>query len=107
VLPAGDGAANGHGFGGLVPSDQGLVRYTDCNLSPRRGVHTRKGMLPAHVERAVFSCDYNGWADVPEEEREGIDAFEAAHRTPPAVPAPPVIRAHLLPSRCIPQQRAA
>jgi hypothetical protein len=26
----------------------------------------------------VFSCDYNGWADVPEEEREGIDAFEAA-----------------------------
>jgi hypothetical protein len=25
----------------------------------------------------VFSCDYNGWADVPEEEREGIDAFEA------------------------------
>ena len=26
----------------------------------------------------MFSCDYNGWADVPEEEREGIDAFEAA-----------------------------
>jgi hypothetical protein len=24
----------------------------------------------------VFSCDYNGWADVPEEEREAIDAFE-------------------------------
>jgi hypothetical protein len=30
------------------------------------------------VESYVFSCDYNGWADVPEEEREGIDAFEAA-----------------------------
>ena len=29
-------------------------------------------------EPYVFSCDYNGWADVPEEEREGIDAFEAA-----------------------------
>jgi hypothetical protein len=29
-------------------------------------------------EQAVFSCDYNGWADVPEEEREGIEAFEAA-----------------------------
>jgi hypothetical protein len=28
------------------------------------------------VEPYVFSCDYNGWADVPEEEREGIDAFE-------------------------------
>ena len=24
----------------------------------------------------MFSCDYNGWADVPEEEREAIDAFE-------------------------------
>jgi hypothetical protein len=39
----------------------------------------------------VFSCDYNGWADVPEEEREGIDAFEAAG--PPAtlsVPSPTI-----------------
>jgi hypothetical protein len=27
----------------------------------------------------MFSCDYNGWADVPEEEREAIDAFEAAN----------------------------
>lgn len=26
----------------------------------------------------MFSCDYNGWADVPEDEREGIEAFEAA-----------------------------
>jgi hypothetical protein len=26
----------------------------------------------------MLTCDYNGWADVPEEEREGIDAFEAA-----------------------------
>jgi hypothetical protein len=26
----------------------------------------------------MFSCDYNGWADVPEEEREGIEVFEAA-----------------------------
>ena len=31
----------------------------------------------------MFSCDYNGWADVPEEEREGIEAFEAAFQTPP------------------------
>jgi hypothetical protein len=29
------------------------------------------------LELHVFSCDYNGWADVPEEEREGLDAFEA------------------------------
>jgi hypothetical protein len=40
----------------------------------------------------VFSCDYNGWADVPEEEREGIDAFEAAAQAPPAPPAPLVFR---------------
>jgi hypothetical protein len=30
----------------------------------------------------MFSCDYNGWADVPEEEREGIDVFEAAQSVP-------------------------
>jgi hypothetical protein len=32
----------------------------------------------------MFSCDYNGWADVPEEEREGIDAFESAALSTPA-----------------------
>ncbi len=51
----------------------------------------------------MFSCDYNGWADVPEEEREGIDAFEAAP-VPPRVTVKvalalaqslPVPRAHL------------
>jgi len=26
----------------------------------------------------VFSCDYNGWTDVPEAEREAIDVFELA-----------------------------
>ena len=30
----------------------------------------------------MFSCDYNGWADVPEEEREAIDVYEASHRAP-------------------------
>ena len=35
----------------------------------------------------MFSCDYNGWADVPEEEREGIDLFETAQ----AVPAPSML----------------
>jgi len=48
----------------------------------------------------MFSCNYNGWADVPEEEREGIEAFESTHlevTIPPAVlvvlwPAPPVPR---------------
>ena len=27
----------------------------------------------------MLSCDYNGWADVPEDEREGVDAFELTH----------------------------
>jgi hypothetical protein len=37
------------------------------------------------VELHVISCNYNGWADVPEEEREGLEAFEAAG--PPDVPS--------------------
>jgi hypothetical protein len=44
------------------------------------------------MEPYVFSCDYNGWADVPEEEREGIDAFEAAG--PPSAASmttPPIV----------------
>jgi hypothetical protein len=47
----------------------------------------------------VFSCDYNGWADVPEEEREGIDAFEAAGPSTPApvFPAHTPLLAQLLP----------
>jgi hypothetical protein len=26
----------------------------------------------------VLSCDYNGWNDAPEDEREALDAYEAA-----------------------------
>jgi hypothetical protein len=32
----------------------------------------------------VFSCDYNGWTDVPEAEREAIEAFEIAQKHPSA-----------------------
>ena len=48
----------------------------------------------------MFSCDYNGWADVPEEEREGIDAFEAARPpkpVPPVFPSPELMDAQVLP----------
>jgi hypothetical protein len=39
----------------------------------------------------VFSCDYNGWADVPEEEREAIEAFEAILPVQrPPIPLPSV-----------------
>ncbi|HEX2241029.1 MAG TPA: hypothetical protein VHJ82_07825 [Actinomycetota bacterium] len=53
----------------------------------------------------MFSCDYNGWADVPEEEREAIDVFEAAHQPsarqlyPTLVLQPALLEAPLTPER--------
>jgi hypothetical protein len=56
----------------------------------------------------VFSCDYNGWADVPEEEREGLDSFEAARVLPPRALLPaPVIRVLIPPVPVITHRRAA
>jgi hypothetical protein len=66
------------------------MRYTRCIVSGGPGV-TPKRCSPHDVESDVFSCDYNGWADVPEEEREGIDAFEAALPLNPAGAIPPSI----------------
>jgi hypothetical protein len=51
----------------------------------------------------VFSCDYNGWADVPEEEREGIEVFEASRQSPVL----PRTHGPLLPLKWVPQRRAA
>jgi hypothetical protein len=55
----------------------------------------------------MFSCDYNGWADVPEDEREALDAFEAG--VPRELTSPPV--AMISPPRStlapFPQRRAA
>lgn len=56
----------------------------------------------------MFSCDYNGWADVPEEEREGIDAFEAAPFPPRAAVKVTLPLARSLPgSPASPQRKAA
>jgi hypothetical protein len=56
----------------------------------------------------VFSCNYNGWADVPEEEREGIDAFEAAPVPPRAVVKVALVLAQAVPApRALVQQKAA
>lgn len=56
----------------------------------------------------MFSCDYNGWADVPEEEREGIEAFESAYSLPPSlVYVPLVIKPPLIPLREVLERRAA
>jgi len=46
----------------------------------------------------MFSCNYNGWADVPEEEREALDAFEAASGASERPPKP-----QLLPIRWKPE----
>ncbi len=53
----------------------------------------------------MFSCDYNGWTDVPEEEREGIEDFEASRQLP-ALLIPRIVRP-LLPLVWIPHRRAA
>ena len=45
------------------------------------------GEIRRDLELKVYSCDYNGWADVPEEEREGIDAFEAVRPPLDTTPA--------------------
>lgn len=56
----------------------------------------------------MFSCDYNGWADVPEEEREGIDAFEAALVPPRAAVKVALALAQLVPApRALLQRKAA
>jgi hypothetical protein len=51
----------------------------------------------------MISCNYNGWADVPEEEREGIDAFEATL----ALPVTVLLARMLPPPRTTPQRKAA
>jgi hypothetical protein len=58
-------------------------------------------------ERAVFSCDYNGWADVPEEEREGVEAFEALPPAPSAAPLVALIIPVLHPLSLVRQRKAA
>jgi hypothetical protein len=67
-----------------------------------------KGQSPESLERAVFSCDYNGWADVPEEEREGVDAFECAPVLLPraVLPVPIPIRSSLT-IQVSPERKAA
>ncbi len=56
----------------------------------------------------MFSCDYNGWADVPEEEREAIDVFEAAEHAPARlVSAILVLEPAVLQTSLPPERRAA
>ena len=51
----------------------------------------------------MISCGYNGWTDAPEEEREGLDVFEAS-RTQALVLVP---RVRPLPAPIDPQRKAA
>ena len=73
----------------------------------RRARHKRWRVGDQRKEQIVFRCGYNGWADVPEEEREGLDVLEASRDRPTAAvaltPSPTLL---LLPRR-IPDRRAA
>lgn len=44
--------------------------------------HPRDERNPEDSEGAM-GCDYNGWADMPEEERETLEAFEAGYDLQP------------------------
>jgi hypothetical protein len=82
-----------------------VVHWLQLFPRPRRSIRRRRHQ--AAQERDVFSCDYNGWADVPEEEREGIDTFEAALKPPAPTPVSPVIRLLPPPAAPLPQRKAA
>jgi hypothetical protein len=55
---------------------------------------------------AVFSCDYNGWTDVPEVEREALEAFESTLQ-PPVTPPLPLSREAVLHLPKYPERKAA
>src|SRR4051812_24376069 len=75
---------------------------------PPEALHPPAGMWVSERSGAVvFSCDYNGWADVPEEEREGIDAFEAAPVPPRAALKVTLALARLLPASLASLRRKA
>ncbi|HET6778541.1 MAG TPA: hypothetical protein VFH26_06610 [Gemmatimonadales bacterium] len=54
----------------------------------------------------MLSCDYNGWTDLPEEEREAVEAFESAAAAL-AEPPPPLVILAQLPAPVLPRQKAA
>ena len=63
---------------------------------------------PGSLEQTVLSCDYNGWADVPEEEREAIEAFEATLRVlRPSTVSPSIGSDSGVPPLRVPERRAA
>jgi hypothetical protein len=81
-------------------------------FTERLSAYRRRGSSGNGWSGTVFSCDYNGWADVPEEEREGIEAYESAREIVPfpPLPLPPrsvALRRPALPERGLPQRRAA
>jgi hypothetical protein len=61
---------------------------------------------PGSLEQTVLSCDYNGWTDVPEEEREALEAFEAALQVQHTSVAL-IVRRSGASSPFIPERRAA
>ena len=80
--------------------------HGDATFLPASALQPLEGRDPGEG-RTVFSCDYNGWADVPEEEREGLDAFEASRGRPSATPALLPAPTLLLLPNGIPDRKAA
>ena len=55
----------------------------------------------------MYTCDYNGWGDMPEEEREAIEVFESGG-VPSASAAPPIVLSLSKPSSgVLPRPKAA
>jgi hypothetical protein len=89
----------------VVRFDRGTLVAT---FQPAGALSTEQAGVPEYLERTVFSCDYNGWADVPEEKREGLDAFEATPvLLPKALLQVRVVRGSISHGHVITHRRAA
>jgi hypothetical protein len=60
----------------MVPRSGRAQVYTGCNFPEPRGIG-RERHCTGSLERNVLTCDYNGWADVPEDEREALELLDA------------------------------
>jgi hypothetical protein len=83
------------------------MRYSGCKPIRRLGVQRKQERPSQRSERTVLGCDYNGWADVPEDEREAIAAFECAPEVPADSAPPFIISSASVPAPGMPQQKAA
>ena len=87
-LPQVHTAGNRSSRPGFVPANPLHVPYTVAILAELLEF-ILKDALPGRQPRVgrearMLSCDYNGWTDVPEAERESVEAFELTQGYPAA-----------------------